>query len=474
MNAAARWTSSLATAALAAAALAGDAPAGPAAPPRVDDALVSAFPAQLGELAAWCDGAQVLAERNRVAEAMLLFDPDDARARAWLGFRAEGEGKWKRVPGPLAANLAKEALPEWERRRDDLTAPYRAMSPAARAMRWTSKDPKVAGLRDRVRRALVALAPDDAALRDLDGETHAGGRWILRETAATAAGRRRVADLARDARKAAAKAEAAWSREPDWVSVLSIGGFTVRSAFPKSDTEEIARGIVGARELFSRVFENEASIPDGLVVFLFADYWSHKRFLESRTDVKPERRKECLDLGNYWIGDGALVCYDEPQAERVDGLVRQTLSNVKSKIGRMYRASDWMGEGLGMYLTHALVGTRLTAFVQSTQYSDESVGREISDARSDWVALARRMVERGFEPKIPILVGTPLNSLTRDDGLFAYALGAYFLETRPSDAARLIARTQDGTNFHRALAETCGTDAEGLEVRFLRWLRETK
>ena len=56
----------------------------------------------------------------------------------------------------------------------------------------------------------------------------------------------------------------------------------------------------------------------------------------------------------------------------------------------------------------------------------------------------------------------------------AYALAAYFLESRPEDAAKLVGLTQFGTTFHDALAMVCGLDAEGLQARFIRWLHETK
>src|SRR5262245_42847697 len=105
-----------------------DAPAGDAAPPPKPTLTESAkafarFPADLASLAAWCDEKGLAVERNRVAETLLLFSPDDPKARGWLGFKGDGEGKWKRVPTPLPLDANKDALAEWTSRRDALVAP---------------------------------------------------------------------------------------------------------------------------------------------------------------------------------------------------------------------------------------------------------------------------------------------------------------------------------------------------------------
>jgi hypothetical protein len=175
-----------------------DAPAGDSAPPpkplwSETAKALGRFPEDLAALAAWCDQAGLAVERNRVAETILLFSPDDATARNWLGFKGEGEGKWKRVPTPPPLDSNKDALAEWTSRRDALVAPFRGTLLAMA----TAPNPRIAGIRDRVLRSLVALAPEDREFRVLNGETYAGGRWVLNETVATAEGRRRIADAAR-------------------------------------------------------------------------------------------------------------------------------------------------------------------------------------------------------------------------------------------------------------------------------------
>ena len=447
--------------------------AGTAPPPVTVGTVLRAyaeFRDKLESLAVWCDERRLFVERSRAAEALLLFDPDHERARDWLGFRRAKDGSWTRTEPPPAVDANKEALPEWTRRRDDLAAPFRSRTA-------TPVPPpmfrKAAALRDRVNRALVGLLPDDPVLRENNGETRVAGTWMLKESAATPAGRRRIADAAREARKAAARLKAVSSNEPKWTSVVEVGGAVVRSDFSRPGSEEIARGFLAARDLLSRVFATEVT-PSGVRLYVFSCWSSHKRFLDTRTEMTEEQRKRDEGLSAYWLDEEVIASQCFEQTERIDGVVRQSISNADTGLGRMYRASDWMGEGMGMYLTYALVGTRLTVFVQDTEYSDEAIGRESADPRSDWVALARRMVDAGHDPKIPIVVGTPLNSMTKDDGLMAYALAAYFLESRPEDAAKLVGLTQFGTTFHDALAMVCGLDAEGLQARFIRWLHETK
>lgn len=440
----------------------------PKSPPDV----YAAVPAKLRELGRWCGDARLGERRAVVAEALLLFDPDDADARAWLGQRPEGKDQWGRDPQakpPL--DLAKEALPEWDRRRAALAADVLATARPA-----VTSDPKTARLRDRVRRAVAALVPEEARARELAGEVKSGGRWVLRETAAAAEGRKRLERAATDAKRSTAKLKFETSAEAEWVTTLKLGKFEVRSMYARSQTEDVALGMIRARELLARALQLEPPPLPEFQVRIFADYWSCERYVKKHTRLTTDdQRKRALQGASHWIGNEELICRDtDDEPHRLDGLVRQAISTAKLSCGRMYLAADWMGEGVGMYVTYLLLGTRFTVFTQRADYSDELAVRELATTRADWVSTVRGMVERGYDPKVPELVGAPLVTLSRDDGLVAYALAAYFLQTRPADAAKLIARTQGKVTFHQALAEICDMDAEGLEHRFLRWLRETK
>ena len=429
---------------------------------------------KLEALAQWCEEQKLFIERSTVAESILGLDPENAKARAWLKWKRQKDGTWKQTTSKQAFDDNPGALPEWKKRHDELDASLRkALQPFLdRKDLWNS-----AGTRDRVLRTLVAFDPDDAALRDANGETLVAGKWLLKESAAAAAGRKRILSLALDADIEALKRAKTLTAgiDPEFTACIVTPDFTLKSRLPVVDSQEIAARVIAARTLFERVLETRTRFHGGFTIYVFATSDEAARWADTRTDLPEERRKDAHRFTTLWLNTTEVVLAKDNHDERIDACVRQVLSALEGDAEQLMAAPGWMGEGFGMYLTHALVGTRLTAFVQPTKYADDTLTRDLSDAKSDWVNAVRRMVvEKSVAPNLPVLTGLPINSMGKDDGLMAYALSAYFLEGRPKDALAILSALKEGCKLHEALARTCGVDAEGLEVRFVRWLRETK
>jgi len=436
---------------------------------KIEEKYVPAMEA-LGQ---WCGDSTLFIERAQVAEALLLVDAENEKARAWLRYVRQKDRTWKQSSARPFFDEKKELLPEWTKRRADALDPMRAELEPFLEQR---DDWRTVGVRDRLLRTLVALWADDAELHDRNGEASIDGKWLLKETVGVAVRRRRLLDVSSAALKAAVKDAAAYPmRVAEYGTCVTAPDFEVRARVPPAEASEFASRITAARVVADEFLAPRIRLRTGLVVHVFPSVAEGRRYLDSRTDVTADRRRFGEGRGTFWLTGDELVVADDTRDKRLDSGVRQAIDTMARADGYwLFAAPGFLSEGVGMYLTWALLGTRLTVFVQSTKYADQAK-RELADAGADWVNVVRKLVlEKGVAPNLKVLIGTPLNAMTREDAVMSYALAAYFLEGRPDDFQRLYATMTGKRGFPESLAETCGVDAEGLELRFVRWLRETK
>jgi hypothetical protein len=408
-----------------------------------------------------------------VAEALLLVDAENERARAWLRYVRQKDRTWKQSSMRPFFDEKKELLPEWTKRRDAALDPMRAELEPFLEQR---DDWRTVGVRDRVLRTLAALWADDADLHDRNGETSIDGKWLLKETVGVAVRRRRLLDVSSAALKAAVKDAAAYPMSvAEYGTRVTAPEFELRSHVPPAEALELASRITAARVVADEFLAPRIRFRTGFVVHLFSSIEYGRRYLASRTDVTAERRRISEGDSTYWPTDVELVVCDDTRDARLDSCVRQLIATMpRADNYWLFWTPGFLSEGVGTYLTWALLGTRLTVFTKSTNYAGEA-NRELADAGADWVNVVRKLVlEKGVAPNLKVLTGTPLNAMTKEDAVMSYALAAYFLEGRPDDFRRLYATMTRKCGFPQSLSETFGVDAEGLELRFVRWLRESK
>jgi hypothetical protein len=436
---------------------------------KIEEKYVPAMEA-LGQ---WCGDSTLFIERAQVAEALLLVDAENEKARAWLRFVRQKDRTWKQSSMRPFFDEKKELLPEWTKRRAEALDPMRQELEPFLEQR---DDWRTVGVRDRLLRTLVALWADDAELHDRNGETSIDGKWLLKETVGVAVRRRQLLDVSSAALKTAVKDAAAYPmRVAEYGTCVTAPDFELRARVPPAEALEFAARITAARAVADEFLAPRIRFRSGFVVHVFPSVAEGRRYLDARTDVAPERRKFGERLATFWLNDVELVVADDTRDKRADSGVRQVLDTLVRADGYwLFSAPAFLSEGVGMYLTWALLGTRLTVFVKSTEYADQAK-RDLADAGADWVNVVRKLVlEKGVAPNLKVLTGTPLNAMTREDAVMSYALAAYFLEGRPDDFKRLYAAMTWKRGFPECLAENCNVDVEGLELRFVRWLRETK
>ena len=435
---------------------------------------VEPFVPKLEALGQWCETSTLFIERAQVAEALLTIDTNHAKARGWLRYKRQKDGSWKQTSTRPFFDEKVDLLPEWSKRREEAVGPLREELEGFLSRR---EDWHTAGIRDHVIRTLVALWPEDAGLRERNGEKQFNGRWLLKESEGLDGRRRRIRELAAAADKAA-RAELAKFTPFDSERSVSFrtAEFTVKSDIPLRDAQEVAVRLIAARALYEGALGVKTSFPERFIVHVLPNVAAGRRFLASRPEVPEAHRRAVDGLDSFWIDNDELVLAEDQADERVDAGVRHVLAMLRSRdVGCLFGMPGWMSEGVGMYLTHALLGTRLTVFVKETKYADDDIHRELADGGYDWVQAVRRLViEKDVPPGLRTLTGTPLNSMTKDDALMAYGLAAFFLAGRPEDLRALMARIAYGHEFHESLADTCNVDVDALELRFVRWLREMK
>jgi hypothetical protein len=451
----------------------------PARADLVDDArrvwLKKARP-DLEALGAWCGGQGLLRKRAAVAEALLSLDPDHEQARGWLQFKRGKHDDWVRASGlPPPVDGKPDDFPEWVARRTEVLDPLRGMLERVCDQQISARKPG----RDRTLRVLVALYPGDAGLRAKRGERLVEGRWVLDETAATVEGRRRVEKWAKEALKAAAAKEPVVDRnvpgdEIKWACSASLENVFVATTGNAKDSSALASKLVAAQRFVDAVMGRRPTTHPALRCDMLGNYWDNKRYVEKCKELSAERKKDAIDSQSWWRDDDRLVVCDYEPAAVVDDAVRQVVNHQLSRTRRIWHAPAWLSEGLGLYLTWRLVGTRLTYFVKDTGYADEDVTHEMIKPTSDWLALARKIAQKQGGPRLPILAGTPLNAMTGEDDVMAFAAATYLVECRREAVPDLFEAAASSRSIEDALTTSMGLDLESLDARFARWLEETR
>lgn len=432
--------------------------------------------AALEELGRWCGETKFLRKRAAIGELLLSLDPDHEEARAWLQFKRDARGDWTRASGASPpADVRSDDWPEWAARRAAVLDPLRRRLEAVCDSSSCARKPG----RDRTLRFLIALYPDDESLRAKHGQRRVGGRWVLSETVATAEGRKRVESWVKEAMKAASAKEPVVDRkvageEARWACSATLENVVVATTGNAKDVTPFIVRIVAAQRLVDSAMGRSAATHPPLRIDLLGNYWENKRYLEKCVELSDADRKKYDDWTTWWRTNGRMVVWNDDPADRIDGAVRRLIHHERAFKYRTLAAPPWLSEGIGLYLTWKLVGTRLTWYRDLTEYADVELRKELLQPNSDWVALARKVAAKQGGPRLPILAGLSLNGMTAEDDVMAFAVAAYLVECRYESVAALYEAAASFPSIDYALTTSLGLDLESLDWRFGRWLEETR
>ncbi len=456
-------------------------------PPQTSDerkqAAVEALVAGLEEFAAWCAGAKLHLEKAYAYEMLIEIDPDHGEARRALGYTKKGKD-WKAPSKPHPfENRNPAALAEAEERRHALGE--RLLG----EIEPFFEDPGAAPVEvQRLQEVLLRLDPNNEPLRGLRGEVRlasggdGGGAWVLQETAAALRRNRELETMLASALEQAPPVQTV-ALEPDEaalgipLSCAASSAVRVLATGEPREAEELARILGAMPELFRQLFGVEVSLPRGCKIYLLSTAEARSAFFERHPGITPEVRAQFETLEGAGIpGTGEWGWWEGDEAKRKDGVLRLSLWwFVQQGFGISF-SQAWIQEGLGIYLTWRLAGTRLTWFIDASLGIDPRelypVRSHLQDPAVDWLEEARAVLARGKVDLRPIFARQP-HELALEDLLVSYAVAAYLVEGWPDKTPALLKELAQNPP-EVALSTSLGLDASALPSRLLRWLEDRR
>ncbi len=435
---------------------------------------------ELNELARWCVKKRLGIERDRICRTILILDPEHESAHRRLKHvRRRGQWVAPRKP-PTSRNAQARLVPDVRKRERELVDGYcllrlRALDEEAEA--WERE------VSDEDLRELLRIAPGFEPARERLGETLGqSGTWVLVEGVHAKTRREAIFRIGADDLRAVPDPEvgapAEWMRSVDlpWTGHRGTPRVIVSGTVPEEEIDRVTRIAHASQDFFNHVFSTKQSLPAGFRIVLLWRDADRDAFIDAFPGLSEKERERYRGTGGARfpvrpvVGEWLL----DPR-RRADGALRHCLGLLLEREYGLYTDHGWIWEGFGLCLTHRMIGTRLTYFIQHTDYVPESGAPLLRDlsTRPDWLRAALQMLEREQHPRLPSVVGKNVNQMSLDDVLYAHALAAYLLDGRPDAVDRVLRATGSGTHPVLALEQALDADARSIEDRLTRWLRET-
>lgn len=457
----------------------------PAQPPLLHQGdllsdLEERFVYELEALAKKCQSAKAFVERNATWELVLLLDPDHAAARKTLGHKKDRKtGEWNvpersRTPKAAAAEVADPLRAERMAALDEFVSKCITRIDASDLPARTKR---------RVEDRLLELAPENDSLHERAGEVRDGDKWLLQETVRAKTQRKAHEKLRGDLKTAAPEATEGTVDAAEQTYGVTFGKawetplVRVVSAVGEAEAQETAKRAHATYTYLDALLGTEFKQAAG-TLYLFEGAEATKTFCNAYPGLEDGQRTLFGGLLCAYLDHHHANSSSKKREERLDGAVRMSIARHLAWTTGTYSKHGWIAEGLGIYVTHQMVGTRLIFQVRDADGSTSKGGQKQEDrmkrADADWLALARTTLEGKNPPKLAFTLGRDVNTLTRGDVLVANALVAYLLEgCEPGTALRVFLKIgREDMSSAQALADELGLDPPALERRLVRWLKE--
>jgi len=439
----------------------------------------------LNRLAREADRAGQRATAVRLWRRVIGIRPDDATARARLGYRRRS-GEWKRQDGDVRDRRARDdadpdAWPRWRGRADAVeTERADAVLEACRA----------AGMPDACRgtlKALLARVPRHAGVHEAIGHTRIGSVHV-----------RPVFEEAVRGLKA---------RERAWAACLDPGGMVVQEAegvrlegldrpLPRLRTGEsiavigygdeveavrLARTFPASYRLFRRLFGDlEPWRPPALVFLRAPDF---ERLLDARLD--PEQRARYRGRTHVVFPDLYATQLEDrmhEQDQHAHKVVHYSLeTHVRPEGARSWERGIWLKEGAGYLATLALFGTARTHLSSLQSSTARKFARDLPPGSRTPAAchvFVRDHLRDGTAYPLREVCGRSLNTLDLLASLQAWAFVRFLAHLDPAGLKQLPAALKAAKapgaagRADEALQAAFGRDLAALERLWRAWMLE--
>ena len=451
----------------------------------------------LEELALWCHDKKLYLQRDRFYEGLIQVDVDHSKARKTLGYKRKNKdepwvlGKYKAPKDRAKPGAMDELEAEREAR----------MEPLRRPLLDVLDQPGVSR-KKRAREAelYLALAPNDRSLRFLMGEMRGvDGDWVNADVARTRTRRAELAEMVQRYTSEVPELEhwpitgnladvnLQWTESFQTHRLKATGTGSedeIRRAatvvhmledlladiLPKAQVEMIGRG------KFSRPRDPQPEMLGKYGVFLLASPSQIGALLEGWENLTPEERELFPTLATALLdGRNSIGVWEADPVKRLDALVRQVIGIYLRDHYTMSTRQGWVWEGLGLYLTHLAVGTRLTYFIRPSGYVEANtgprLGMRLMDANADWLAILVEELQKPKPPRLIYMLGKDVNSLSVREMLLAHGLAAYLTELHPQRLPVILKRIGAGEDSFLVFEEEFGMKMPEIEKELETWLR---
>jgi len=466
-------------------ATAGRATAAPATVPRdsfeeVHAAARTSLVGRLLALAQWCNQSELFEERDRVWRAVIAIEVDNLEARKGLRYARNVDGSWKEPSPRPAKNRNPAALENLPAKRAEAIGTFRD-----ELLGRLEADKPSAELRKAVIAEILAVDPDDEAAHRLMGEARVGDQWVLLETASGKSRRGAI----RSAVEASAKAgtpgvEPSQPSEEDqvlgeaWKCAMKCENVRVLSTGDKSQCETLADASRIAGAAFEAALSRSPDYAEGFTLYVVAGKGEKEPFI-ARIPGLEQTQREALKrtIGSGIPGTWKVALFEPDPKRLLDSGVRHSIAHLLLRGFNIGTNHAWVFEGLGLYLTREVCGTRLTWFCSGKGATGEgktSPRGKLMVANSNWMNEALQVLTRDPAPELSKVLERDLAAIGVDDLLISYALAAYLVEGRPAETPVLLESIGGGTKSAEALQTTLGMTVPELQERLIQWLKERK
>jgi hypothetical protein len=457
-------------------------PASPSAQEQAGEAALDEARARYVEdllaLADWCHGKKLFVERDRLWEQVLTLAPDDSRARGGLGYR-RGKDGWERGTENRSRNFGKEHLGELAEREHDVGARYCVRLLDAAAELAPDSEAHRA-LEDEILR----VDPDNGTVRRARDHVKVGDVWMLRESAVAKGRRAEIKAAARAGRDEAPTPRDVPPNEKEraiglpWTAVLATDMVRALGTGSRDEIQRAATALHSAHHVFTTLLGSEARYGRDCTAFLLRPQ-DQATFLANHPAIAPRYAERLAAMDGSGIeGTSDFAYWAADEARRLDGIVRNGIGWLFADGFHVSLYQPWLFEGVGLYLTREIVGTRLSWFVQPSEFlsRDEEMAlrANLLNPESNWMNEAHKVLAGPNAPSLATVFEKTAATMTPEDMLVSYALAAYLLEGRPEEAPLLMKRIGANVPAARAVQAVLGLATEELDRRLVTWLSERR
>ncbi len=439
---------------------------------------------ELENVAAFCQKTRAYLERDRTYELILTFDQNHAKARKSLKYRLERKtNKWIQGKYTQPKAAVEETRQAAEQLREEKIRAY-----CDTVQRLIESHTKSLGRRrgETELIALLQLDPENPSIReyrgdirvDVDGRVH----WMMKETVQAREQRPRMRQLYKHLVGESNFVEAEIHESEaslgfEWTARCSTGFVTVLGTTTQEEVEDVARKLHAAWEWLPTFLGGAEPPHDGLRVYLVDDDAKSSLLIENYPGLSAAFRAQMRMVESAWMGDDSRFgCWGANAAGRLDMTMRQTISLYFSRGYGTTTRHGWIDQSLGMYLTHRLVGTRLSFSVQQDERSSSGpadIAMQIYEPEADYNTLARSVLKEKDAQAIAVALGKDVNAMGASDLLLTYALSGYLLESYGRlRLASTFARCGGDESSTQIIESELGMGLAELRLRLLRWLGE--